>query len=237
MSKEMRIMRAIGDIDDNYIDEAAPVQKSRAIQLNTWTKYAGMAAAAVLVVGIGIFAITRNNIGIDTPAQTTETDTEPVASESTENTEGSEAMDIWCNPYMDYDTLEEAVQAVGFEMSVPESFGAYTDRHIATVSGEIIEVTYYDAAGNEGFCIRKSIGTEDNSGDFNVYETMLPLQSRNGTMSGVSRSDGTVEIYKAVWTDGTYAYSVTAPYDYTDQSDAQTGLTQSEIEEIIKNVK
>ena len=33
--KEMRVMRAIGDIDDKYIDEAAPVQTKRnAIRLD-----------------------------------------------------------------------------------------------------------------------------------------------------------------------------------------------------------
>ena len=230
--KEMRIMRAIGDIDDAYIDEAAPAQKSNAVRFGSWTKYIGMAAAvAVLAVGIGIFAMTGNDIGVGTPVQTSVTENEPAVTDDT-----GELVSLG-NPYMDYDTLEEAVQAVGFEMSIPESFDTYTDRHIATVLGEIIEVTYYDAAGNEGFCIRKSIGTEDNSGDFNVYETMLPLQSRNGTMSGISGSDGTVKIYKAVWTDGSYAYSVTAPYDFADQSGAQTGFTQSEMEEIIKNVK
>lgn len=232
--KEMRIMRAIGDIDDKYIDEAAPVMNSKAIRYSSWTKYIGMAAAAVLVVGIGVFAVTQNNIGVDTPVQTGTNGTEPVV---TEDTDDMEDITFLGNPYVEYDTLEEAVQAVGFDMTVPESFGEFTDRHIATVLDDMIEVTYYNTAGNEGLSIRKSIGTEDNSGAYYYFETMLPIKGTNGTMSGITKKDGTVEIFKAVWTDGEYAYSVTAPYDFADESGSKTGFTQAEMEEIIKNVK
>ena len=59
--KEMRVMRAIGDIDDKYIDEAAPVQTKRnAIRLVSWAKYAGIAACAALVLGIGVFTVKQN---------------------------------------------------------------------------------------------------------------------------------------------------------------------------------
>jgi len=231
MSKEMRIMRAIGDIEDKYIDEAAPVMNSKAIRFSSWSKYIGMAAAVVLVVGIGVFAVTQNNIGVDSPAQTVTNGTEPAVTEKTDD------FAFLGNPYVEYDTLEEAVQAVGFDMSVLESFGEFTDRHIATVLDDMIEVTYYNTAGNVGLRIRKSIGTEDNSGADYYFETMLPIKGTNGTMSGITKKDGTVEIFKAVWTDGEYAYSVTAPYNSADESGSKTGFTQAEMEEIIKNVK
>jgi len=219
MSKEMRIMRAIGEMN------------SKAIRFSSWSKYIGMAAAVVLVVGIGVFAVTQNNIGVDSPAQTVTNGTEPAVTEKTDD------FAFLGNPYVEYDTLEEAVQAVGFDMSVLESFGEFTDRHIATVLDDMIEVTYYNTAGNVGLRIRKSIGTEDNSGADYYFETMLPIKGTNGTMSGITKKDGTVEIFKAVWTDGEYAYSVTAPYNSADESGSKTGFTQAEMEEIIKNVK
>ena len=219
MSKEMRVMRAIGDIDDIYIDEAAPVQKKRAIQLNSWIKYVGMAAAAVLVVGIGIFAMTRNNIGVDTPAQTAVTEPEPVVTEDTGN------LVSLGNPYVYYDTIEEAVKAAGFEMSVPESFGKYIDRHIATIADDMIEVTYYDEAGNKGFSIRKTAGTNDPSGDYNIYDNSVTADIGGKTVTMAGNGDA---IFKAVWAHEGYAYSV---------SSCENGLSQADAEEIIKKVK
>ena len=84
---------------------------------------------------------------------------EPVVTEDTRN------LVSLGNPYVYYDTIEEAVKAAGFEMSVPESFGKYIDRHIATIADDMIEVTYYDEAGNEGFSIRKTAAFQRRSAD------------------------------------------------------------------------
>lgn len=230
--KEMKIMRAIGDIDDRYINEAAPAEKPKALRFNAMSRYAGIAAAAVLAIGIGVLVMNRGSV-VETndPAQTGDMTVQIFSvPEETDTVQLG-------NPLEYYDTLEEAVQAVGFDITAPESIGKYTDRTICVIAGDMIEITYTDSDGDPGAYIRKEKGTEDPSGAYYYFETILPLQSRDGTMSGISRSDGTVDIYKAIWTDGTYAYSVTAPYDYSDQSGSQTGFTQSEMEEIIKNVK
>ena len=45
--KEMRLMQIIGDIDEKYIDEAAPGgQKQKAIRFAPWVRYVGIAACA-----------------------------------------------------------------------------------------------------------------------------------------------------------------------------------------------
>ena len=239
MSKEMRIMRAIGDIDDAYIDEAAPRGKSRAIRLNTWTRYAGIAAAAVLVTGIGVFAVTRNNgVGVSDPPQTsapsaeqstTETENMPmVIMAAPADTDDEGAAVDWINPFTACATIEEATQTAGFDMSVPESFGVFTDRVITVIGGDLIDVTYYDKDENEGPCIRKSKGSDDISDDYNIYDSVrtADIGGRNVTLSGKGE-----KIFKAVWTAGGYSFSVTVAYD------DETGLTQSEMEGIIKNVK
>lgn len=232
--KEMRIMRAIGDIDDRYIDEAAPVIKSKAVRFGAWARYAGMAAAAVLVIGAGVFVITRgSDVGVSDPAQTSAapvgstdmTEGEPIVIMSAAEDTDSDFSAAWSSPYMEYDTMEEASQTAGFDMTVPESFGIYADRHIATVFDDMIEVTYYDEAGNEGFRVRKTAGADDPSGDFNVYESSetADVDGRTVTMEGSSD-----KIFKAVWTDSGYAYAVSA---------GENGLSRADIEEIIKNVK
>ena len=72
--KEMRLMQIIGDIDEKYIDEAAPAeQKKKAMRFTPWVRYASIAACAMLVIGVGIFAITQHSGNIiDTPAQSEE---------------------------------------------------------------------------------------------------------------------------------------------------------------------
>ena len=67
--KEMRLMQIIGDIDEKYIDEAAPAeQKKKAMRFTPWVRYASIAACAMLVIGVGIFAITQHSGNIiDTP--------------------------------------------------------------------------------------------------------------------------------------------------------------------------
>ena len=73
---------------------------------------------------------------------------------------------------------------------------------------ELAEIQYLGQADSLRY--RKSEGTEDNSGDYTVYQ-----QEINLTISGCSVTlKGSGEGYcLAVWTDGTYAYSisVTAP--------------------------
>ena len=74
--KEMRLMQIIGDIDEKYIDEAAPAeQKKKAMRFTPWVRYASIAACAMLVIGVGIFAITQHSGNIiDTPAHSEESD-------------------------------------------------------------------------------------------------------------------------------------------------------------------
>ena len=69
-------MQIIGDIDEKYIDEAVPAeQKKKAMRFTPWVRYASIAACAMLVIGVGIFAITQNSGNIiDTPAQSEEAD-------------------------------------------------------------------------------------------------------------------------------------------------------------------
>lgn len=97
--KEMRLMQIIGDIDDKYIDEAAPAeQKKKAIRFTPWVRYVGIAACAMLVLGVGIFAVTQQRGSIvSTPAP---------SGTQTEDSADTSDFTQYCNPYAEYDTLE-----------------------------------------------------------------------------------------------------------------------------------
>lgn len=67
----------------------------------------------------------------------------------------------------------------------------------------LAEIQYF--GGSESLCYRKSQGTEDNSGDYNVYdrEETAKVGENSVTLKG-----GDEGFTLAVWTDGGYAYSI-----------------------------
>lgn len=80
---------------------------------------------------------------------------------------------------------------------------AVTRTEYTSYWGELAEILY--SGETEALRYRKSLGTEDNSGDYNQYaqETTLPLFGCVMTLKG--SADGYT---LAVWTDGSYAYSI-----------------------------
>lgn len=69
--------------------------------------------------------------------------------------------------------------------------------------GALAEIQYF--GGTENLCYRKSQGTEDNSGDYNVYTQVetLEIAGMSVTLKG---ENGAFSL--AAWTDGQFAYSI-----------------------------
>lgn len=204
-------MQIIGDIDEKYIDEAAPTeQKKKAMRFTPWVRYASIAACAMLVIGVGIFAITQHSGNIiDTPAQSEEADSSDFVQSG--------------NPYAEYDTLEEAENTIGFEISVPDSYGGYTEPYYAVIEGKILEVQYYNG-DDRGMIIRKSRGSEDISGDFNEYNTVTETEVNGNTVTIKGSGD---EFILALWVSGDYSYSVSV----------SSGISENALKEIIEKIK
>ena len=72
----------------------------------------------------------------------------------------------------------------------------------------LAEINYYGST--DTLCYRVSLGTEDNSGDYNVYALNTEAEVSGNTVT-LKGEDGAYTL--AIWTDGQYAYSisVTAP--------------------------
>ena len=204
--KEMRLMQIIGDIDEKYIDEAAPAeQKKKAMRFTPWVRYASIAACAMLVI-----AITQHSGNIiDTPAQSEEADSSDFVQ--------------YGNPYAEYDTLEEAENTIGFEISVPDSYGEYTEPYYAVIEGKILEVQYYNG-DDRGMIISKSRGSEDISGDFNEYNTVTETEVNGNTVTIKGSGD---EFSLALWVSGDYSYSVSV----------SSGISENALKEIIEKIK
>ena len=122
------------------------------------------------------------------------------------------------SPFIDCSSLAEASQVAGFGVRVPESVGDYDRASISAIDGELIDILY--ESGDDTICVRKGVGTEDISGDYNSYaETaVFQVDGMDVTMKG---DCGRVSL--AVWTSGEYTYSVSA----------SAGMSRTEMADLI----
>ena len=114
------------------------------------------------------------------------------------------------NPWTDYESLEAAEAAVGYEISIPESISGCSDKQYRAMELDgdtMLEVIYAadSEAEAEAGRVRKAPGSEDISGDYNEYaeQQSLTVGSVSATCKGES---GLVKL--AIWTDGGYTYAV-----------------------------
>lgn len=152
----------------------------------------------------------------------------------------SENTDVICgadesawNPVVDYDTLDDARQAAGFEMTAPKSIDGYPDISYAVIANDLIQITYH-ADENHYICIRKGIGSEDISGDYNVYEEQS-TQTVNGRRITFKGNHGTAGL--AVWSDGCYAYSIMAADLDADPAGPGTGISMDAMRALTQQVR
>lgn len=109
------------------------------------------------------------------------------------------------NPFVSYDTLEDAAAVTGFDFVVPASMDGYTDRNIQVMDGKMIQVTFIDERGSM-LILRKAAGSDDISGDYYVYANTKTVTLPNGAEAEL-RGDET-SFQTAVWTAGDYSYAV-----------------------------
>ena len=201
--KPMTLLKAMGGIPDEYIESALPGKQKKetgkVISFFRRREFTVLAAAALLL----ILAFTLAP-GLLRPAE------DPGQEQVT-------------NPFVTYQSLEEAQEAAGFTLPVPESFEGAARREIAVIDGRIIDVTYLDGEDNRVLTIRKGTGEEDISGDYNEYpqEDVTELEGLSVTVRG----DGK-RIFLALWQEEGYSYAVS--FD--------KGGTQDQLKEIMKTV-
>ncbi len=101
-------------------------------------------------------------------------------------------------------SAEELSQSIGFEFTDPTLLPFEVENaEYYNLFNNIAEATY--SGGDMTVCYRKSVGTEDNSGDFEEYPDVV-TEEMNGRSVTLKGADG--EYILAVWTDGEYSYSM-----------------------------
>lgn len=106
-------------------------------------------------------------------------------------------------PFRQVDSLDALSEAVGFPVTEVSKLPFDPVSTTYTVYDEgLAEITYTGPNGQTA-TYRQSCGTEDNSGDYNLYPDTQALPEQNATLKG---QDGLYTL--ALWTDDTYTYSL-----------------------------
>lgn len=174
---------------------------------------------------------TQEGAGTDT-VNTEEIDTnEMVTDESSEEICGTDES-TW-SPFTDYDSLEEAEKASGIEISVPTEIDGFDEVFYAAMNRTRLIQIEYTKDESSYICIRKAEGQDDISGDYNTYKEESTFK-KDGIPVTLKGNGGKVSL--AVWTDGTYSYSVM----YADLSDGSAegsrGFTPEQMKELVLQV-
>ena len=142
------------------------------------------------------------------PEETDETAAETDTYTDTEGENSAEAQ--IANPFISCGTIEEAEKLAGFSFSpegVKDAVDSVEREDIRAIKDTMIEIIYFDTAGEEVFRIRKGSGSEDISGDYNEYAEQK-TSGIGGTEVTMMGDNGRISVAK--WTDDGYTFAVCA---------------------------
>lgn len=163
------------------------MEKSRAERLRRrrmrriYTCAASLAACVVLALALGSFAGRM-------PEKT------------------DEPMTMGAYSVMECASIDELSRALGFAVRAPSELPFEPEQTTYNnMFGKFAQIDY--RAGDASLCVRMAPGTEDISGDYNAYakEETVELDGQSVLLKG----DGSA-VSLATWTDGEYAYSISA---------------------------
>ncbi len=125
------------------------------------------------------------------------------------------------NPWSEYASIAEAATAAGVEFTAPDALGEYKLSYIQAMK-DLVDLRY--KKGESVICVRKGKGTDDVSGDYNTYDSVSEKKIGKYTVTVKGSKSG---INNAIWTDGTFSYSIVS----------DDALTEKFVESIISALK
>ena len=135
------------------------------------------------------------------------------------------------NPYIDTQTLEEAEEAAGFPITLPQRKESGETVIYRAIKGQMIEVIYKDEYNRETCRIRKGRNMEDDiSGVDYEYAVSEKLRSDGLeiTVTGEEKDDWTTAVWTQDAEDGNrYSYSI---------SSGRAGMTGDEITKMVQEM-
>lgn len=109
-------------------------------------------------------------------------------------------------PFVECDNLADAWDIAGFEFSVPNSIGEYSQSAILAYENYMIDIILTNKNNTEDTVrIRKALDSADISGDYTVYDEEKTFTINNFSLS-IKGSDD--KVYLVTGTNGNYSYSI-----------------------------
>lgn len=129
------------------------------------------------------------------------------------------------NPFIDCDTIEDAENIVGFEISTPHILpDGYTQSSIQSTEHGFVQIIY--RSGEDNITYRQGRGNADISGDYNEYSEKN-IEERNHVQIIL---EGDMEnVKKATWQDNGYTFSMTV-------NNESKGISQEVMNAVIDSV-
>ena len=137
------------------------------------------------------------------------------------------------SPFVDLDTLDSVKEIAGFDIFLPNEIEGYENVSYAVMIDKLIQVTY-SADENRYICVRKGVGNEDISGDYNIYKEQNTeiIDGKTVTFKG---NDGMVGL--AIWSDRDYSYFIMVSEIDTNFVKTNMGVSKEFMSTLIKQVK
>ena len=130
------------------------------------------------------------------------------------------------NPWTDYDSKDDAAQAAGFDLTVPDEISGCSEKsyRVLSAAGDVMFEIIYASGEDETARIRKAPGANDVSGDYNEYAETETVDA-GGVSVTMKGENGLVKL--AVWTNGDYSYVLSV----------ESGLSQSDMAALVSNIQ
>lgn len=187
---------------ENIEAENIAAERRRKQTGRTVTKLLSMAACLAVIIAVASALRSPAQVSTSDDLQTNEGDTPGFVQG------GADIVEL--------DSAAALSAAVGFEVNDIDL--PFTPEQTEYISywHELAEIDY--TGEGKTACYRKAAGTEDCSGDYNVYTDVTELEA-NGTTVTLKGDAGQYTL--AIWTDGSYSYSLSLS-DGLSLSDWQT---------------
>ena len=160
-------------------------------------------------------------------AQSAKPAAEPEKPAQTEQAETTDTENVQIpNPWTDYNSKDDAVQAAGFDLAVPDDISGCSEKsyRVLNAEGDVMFEIIYASGEDETARIRKAPGADDVSGNYNEYAETETVDV-GGVRVTMKDENGLVKL--AVWTNGDYSYVLSV----------ESGLSQSDMAALVSNIQ
>ena len=160
-------------------------------------------------------------------AQSAKPAAEPEKPAQTEQAETTDTKNVQIpNPWTDYDSKDDAAQAAGFDLTVPDEISGCSEKsyRVLSAEGDVMFEIIYASGEDETARIRKAPGADDVSGDYNEYAETETVDVDGGSVT-MKGADGLVKL--AIWTNGDYSYALSV----------ESGLSQNDMAALVSNIQ